>query len=88
MIQNKTARKLMYDWHGGQSSAFYAAASSGLVQEWGELLRECETLKDNPDHPEDYRKLVEWINKKRNSQKFSVIVRGVSYSVLPWVSRS
>lgn len=29
MIQSKTARKMMYDWHGGQSCPLYAAASSG-----------------------------------------------------------
>jgi hypothetical protein len=31
MIQSRTARKMMYDWHGGQSCPLYAAASSGLV---------------------------------------------------------
>lgn len=88
MIQNKTARELMYSWHGGQSSALYAAASSGLVQDWGELLKDCECMKDAPDYPEDYVKITEWIKKKRSMQKYSVIVRGISYAVLPWVSRS
>lgn len=88
MIQNKTARQLMYGWHGGQSSALYRAASSGLVQDWDELLRDCDCMKNDPENPKDYEKLIEWINKKRSMQKFSVIVRGVSYAVLPWVSRS
>lgn len=88
MIQNKTARELMYSWHGGQDSALYAAASSGLVQDWEELLKDCECMKDDTDYPEDYGKITEWIKKKRSMRKYSVIVRGISYAVLPWVSRS
>lgn len=45
MIQNKTARQMFYDWHGGQFSPFYAVASSGLVQDWDELLKDCECIK-------------------------------------------
>lgn len=88
MIQNKTARELMYSWHGGSSSAFYAAASSGLVESFDALLNECEVMKDNPDYPHDYQKLTEWIKHKQSRAKTKVIFCGSSYFVLPWVSRS
>lgn len=41
MIQSKTARKMMYSWHGGQSCPLYATASSGLVADWDALLYAC-----------------------------------------------
>lgn len=84
MIHDKTARRLMYEWHGGQFSALYRAASSGLVQDWEDLLRDCYCMKNDQDNPKDYEKLTEWINKKRSMQKSSVIVQGVSYATLPW----
>jgi len=42
MIQNKTARNTLYAWHGGQWSAFYAAASSGLVESFDALRGEAK----------------------------------------------
>jgi hypothetical protein len=88
MIQSKTARQLMYGWHGGQTSPLYAAASSGLVSDWDALLHECECMKNDPYNPKDYVKLTEWIKYKQSKQKFSVVVAGQSYAVLPWVGRS
>lgn len=88
MIQNKTARELMYSWHGGQFSAFYAAASSGLVESFDALLNDCETLKDDPNYPEDYMKLKTWIEYRKKHAKHKVIVCGTGYFILPWVSRS
>ena len=87
-IRNKTARELMYAWHSGQCSPFYAAASSGLVENWEALLYECESMKNNPDNPQDYQKLVEWIKHKQSKAKFKIVVCGSSYFVLPWISRS
>lgn len=84
MIQAKTACGLMYDWHGGQTSPLYAAASSGLVADWDALLYDCNCMKDTPD----YVKLTEWIKLKRRLQKFSIVVQGQSYAVLPWASRT
>ncbi len=84
MIQNKTARKLMYDWHDGQCSALYAAASSGLVESWDNLLYACNRIDDETDR----NKLVAWVKNKQRMSKFVIIVRGSSYAVLPWVSRS
>ena len=98
MIQSRTARALMYSWHGGQECPLYAAASSGLVADWDALLAECESIKGDPDNPQDYAKLTEWIKHKQAKQKFSryraagllgsIVVQGQSYAVLPWVSRS
>ena len=79
MIQSKTARKMMYSWHGGQSCPLYAAASSGMVADWDSLLRACNCMKDSK---EDYAKLTEWI--KQAKQKSSIVVQGRSYAVLPW----
>ena len=87
MIQSRTARTLMYSWHSGMSSAFYSAASSGLVRDWSALLAECESIKGDPDNPQDYAKLTEWIKHKQAKQKLSIVVQGQSYAVLPWVGR-
>ncbi len=87
MIQSKTAREIMYSWHGGQSCPLYAAASSGLVADWDALLYACNDMKDIKDDPHDYAKLTEWIKHKQGKQKSSVVVQGRSYAVLPWVSR-
>lgn len=81
-IQNRTARRLMYEWHGGQSSPFYAAASSGLVASFVALADECMTI-DEPDRG----KLLSWI-QQRQQKAPRTVVRGREYAVLPWVSRS
>ena len=88
MIQSKTARRMLYSWHGGQSCPLYAAASSGLVADWGALLYACNGIKDSKEYPQDYAKLTEWVKHRQAKQKFSIIVQGQSYAVLPWVSRS
>lgn len=87
MIQSRTARKLMYAWHGGMADPLYAAASSGLVADWDSLLYACNCMKESAEYPLDYAKLTEWIKHKQSKQKHSVIVQGQSYAVLPWVSR-
>lgn len=81
MIQHKTARRIMYEWHGGQCSAFYAAASSGLVACFDELRHECRMI-DNPGRD----KLMAWIEKQAQ-KKTRYIFCGASYTPLPWVSR-
>ena len=88
MIQSRTARKIMYSWHGGQSCPLYAAASSGLVADWDSLLQECSGMKDSKEYPQDYAKITEWIKCAQAKQKSSIVVQGRSYAVLPWVSRS
>lgn len=40
MIRPETARKLGYQWHGGQSSPLYAFASSGIVRDLRKLHAE------------------------------------------------
>lgn len=83
MIQNKTARRMLYDWHGGQSSAFYAAASSGLCASFTTLALEVDTMDD----PKDRTALLSWI-QHRQTRAPQVHIRGVWYYVLPWVSRT
>lgn len=82
-IQNKTARELLYSWHGEMSSAFYAAASSGLCMSFRALAHECVSI-DEPDRA----RLMSWIAKKQKQCKTTVHVQGVNYFVLPWVSRT
>ena len=52
-INREKLRRLMYEWHSGQGSSLYAAASSGLVRDRAELaaeLRQCAMLAMHPDH--------------------------------------
>ena len=79
MIRNDTARQLMYDWHDGQWSAFYAAASSGLVADFDALLADCASI--NEKNPR--RKLTEWIMHRAATCEGKT-VNGQFYSVLPW----
>lgn len=82
MIHNKTARELMYNWHGGQWSALYAAASSGLVSSFTDLAGEVLTIEE-PDRA----RLMAWI-QQRAVKAPEVIAAGRAYRVLPWVSRT
>ena len=41
-IQPEKARQLAYSWHGGQWSPLYTFASSGIVPDQLELLREIQ----------------------------------------------
>ena len=81
-IQNNTARHLMYEWHSGMSSPFYAAASSGLCASFSELAHECTNI-DEPDRT----KLMGWI-QKRQRKYHEVIIKGRPYAILPWVSKA
>ena len=80
MIQSRTAREIMYSWHGGQCCPLYAAASSGLVADWDSLLHSCTCMKDSKEYPQDYSKLTEWIKHKKAKQKSSIVVQGRSYA--------
>lgn len=83
MIRNTTARNLMYSWHNGMSSSFYAAASSGLVRDWSALLVKCESIKGDPDNPQDYAKLSAWLtHQQRKAQR--VEVQGSTFYEMPW----
>ena len=82
-IRNSTARNLMYSWHSGMCSAFYAAASSGLVASFVALSNECMTIDDQNDR----QKLLNWIQQKAIKHN-EIVVMGKAYGVLPWVSHS
>lgn len=83
MIQHKTARDLLYSWHSGQGSPFYAAASSGLCASFDALKREAHAMDDEKDQ----FRLLEWIDRREKVAPV-VVVQGRAYRVLPWVSRS
>ena len=79
MIRNKTARKLLTLWHGGQASAFYAAASSGRVADFGALVAECRTMTDKPMR----EALLGWLHWQ-SATCDGKFVQGQFYSLLPW----
>lgn len=62
MIRNATARKILYAWHGGQNSAFYAAASSGLVSHDDEerIFFECKDITDEKTR----FKMLDWLSEQ------------------------
>ncbi len=84
MIRAKTARKIFYDWHGGQWSSFYAAASSGLVEDKEKLLNDCREITDD----ETRGKLQEWLLKQiaegRYWTRASITQPDQYYLMLPW----
>ena len=93
MIRNKTARNLLYAWHGGASSPFYQAAGSGLVADWPALSAEVNACYSHASTSRKDRaelaKLQEYLNTQR---KRSVIwidhpADGKTYSALPWSKR-
>jgi hypothetical protein len=69
------------------SNPFYAAASSGLVRDWSALLTECESIKGDPDNPQDYAKLSEWLKHWQGKAK-QIVHNDARYYVLPWVHPS
>ena len=83
MIQNKTARKLMYEWHNGQFSGLYKAASSGLIDDINQLENEIKSI----DCQNDKAKLLEWWKSKKVKLQ-SILIINNFYMVLPWVSRT
>ena len=80
MIRNTTARQMLYDWHSGMGSPFYAAASSGLVASFVALADECVRMDDAKDR----QKLLTWIQRMQATSKQAQAWDGRSYYVLPW----
>lgn len=78
------ARRMMYDWHGGQASALYAAASSGLVKDPNLLLAEIEDIVPEGDVQ---RVALDWLRKELDSSML-VEVQGREYLALPWCARA
>jgi len=80
MIKQKTARAMLYDWHGGQWSATYAAASSGLVKNFELLMLEVRHI-DQPDRD----KLTEYLLHQQSKGRI-VTRENTSYLALPWAN--
>ena len=78
MIQNKTARRLMYEY-SGPWSVFFLAATDGLVESFSKLENECETI----NNPTDRQKMREWIHHRKKADT-KVLINGRAYVVLPW----
>lgn len=90
-IQSKTARNLMYAWHGGQFSPFYAAASSGLVESFDAIRKEinsCILLCANqPEAIEELNNLMQWVNKQEAKSKTQYKIGNEWYFILPWFGK-
>lgn len=90
MIRDKTARSLLYAWHGGGGSAFYQAASAGLVADSVKLRNEIETLCHHASNVhntakdrQELEKLKEWL-EPWFSKPSDFVMDDISYIVLPW----
>ena len=80
-IKSEKARALAYSWHGGQFSPLYAFASSGLVEDHNELLRDierCQMLAGTTRDCRDLRGLY------RFTQSCLARVPGKYPFVAPW----
>ena len=89
MIKNNTARKIMYSWHGGQFSPFYAAASSGLVENWQDIKKEinsCLLICNNTKDKTELNKLMQYIEKKEEN-KTQYKIGNTWYYILPWFGK-
>lgn len=84
MITNKKARQYLYDCHNGQDCPMYRAASSGLVDDAGELInavRDTVTLKWNE---KTRANLIEYLN---HTIARAPLIRASDkrlYLALPW----
>jgi len=87
MIQNKTARKLLYEWHNGQFCPLYCAASSGLVENFDYLKTDIDILLSMSLIQESNNKLerlLEWINNQEKCAKKGIANDRKEYWFLPW----
>lgn len=87
MNQNEI-RQLLYEWHSGQASALYAAASSGIVTDQGvfelELSEAVQIAYEagNTVEVQVLRRAIEWL--KRNYAGPLQISADVVWLTLPW----
>ncbi len=94
MIRTSTARQLLYAWHGGQWSPTYAAASSGLVADWSDLIEEVAKCYAHPTITRrerlDLAKLQIWLAawRSRSTLWINHPADGRTYSALPWSKRN
>ncbi len=86
MIRHKTARKLLYAWHGGQWSLEYSAASSGLVEKPFLLFNSLQLSRDNttPKNALELSKLLEYLDFYLNKKANTVNISGENYLILAW----
>lgn len=82
-ITNEQARELFYAWHAGASSAFYQAASAGLVLSWDTLVQELQSM----DTGENKQQLLDWVSAAMPAASL-LCYHGQQYHALPWVQTS
>jgi len=89
MIHNKTARRLLYAWHGGQWSPEYAAASSGLVDNFSDLrysLNKSALDTDSVYYKQQIATLINWLNVQEKKAPIGKASDGKTYAFLPWAT--
>lgn len=79
-ITNEQARELFYYWHASADSAFYQAASAGLVLSWDRLTQELHSMDDGADK----QRLQEWLSVAMPEASM-LCYQGRHYHALPWV---
>lgn len=90
-ISSQEARELLYDWHGGQTSPEYAAASSGLVISMEQLKESLlhlamqveHTPNPDPKEVEELHTVLDYLSEQEDEAPRRV-VNGVAYIALPW----
>jgi len=88
MITAKTARKRLYEWHGGQWSEEYAAASSGLVCSFSLLIQGLQANYASADKAgkQELIKLIEFLQYHARTSDIAITTDGREYYALPWAS--
>lgn len=66
--QARKARETLYNWHGGQGSAFYALASSGICEDHYRLMKELAgCLPQDDEEAQELSDLKEFLENGLNS---------------------
>ena len=90
MNQNEV-RQTLYEWHSGQNSAVYAAASSGIVVDEDLLDRELAEAQviayeaGNPEETKHLKRIRNWLSINYDGPHYTLGSEKV-FLTLPWCS--
>lgn len=86
-MNEEEARKLLYEWHGGQASVLYAAASSGLIEDMAALagsISECMHIAQGCGNQQELRDLRTLRKFCEFNVRGPIEMNGKVYLALPW----
>ena len=79
------ARETAYSWHGGQESALYAFASSGICENKEGLLREVRRCLAQDEDEDEEAELLALMDFVENDLEFDVDLHtGINQWLAPW----